>query len=194
MTCPAKSLECENSRTVSPYGLFVFGLILTIWLLKDIIGSIKLMLVSFQKRSIDFFFAGALVFTVTMLSIWTSVIYIIAIAVKNTDMIKDAVVLLFVVEVDERIFQLVESINPDWIEAIDNNMRGSLIYGGDDLVITSWAQKSAKSMESMRKKIRERGESFRMRNSKKGSGKREVKDKEEGRKTHSGAAGVESNL
>jgi len=156
MLCPANSLECEDLNNVSPYGIFIFGLILTIWLLRDIIGSVKLMLVSFKKRNIDFFFTSGVVFSVTMLSLWTSIIYIDAIAAKNTDMIKDAVVLLFVLEIDERIFQLAESVNPDWVHAIDRNMRNSLVYEGKNLVISSWIKGTSESFVSMSEMIRRR--------------------------------------
>eukprot|EP00594_Rhizosolenia_setigera_P002678 CAMPEP_0178953772 /NCGR_PEP_ID=MMETSP0789-20121207/8606_1 /TAXON_ID=3005 /ORGANISM="Rhizosolenia setigera, Strain CCMP 1694" /LENGTH=195 /DNA_ID=CAMNT_0020635071 /DNA_START=67 /DNA_END=654 /DNA_ORIENTATION=- len=153
MTCPPNSLDCENSYKVSDYGFFVFGLILTIWLLKDIVGSVKLILVSFQHRNIDFFFAGTVVFTVTMLSLWSSIIYIIAIAVKNTDLIKDAVVLLFVIEIDERIYELVENINPDWVDHIEKDMRNSFIYEGNDLVISSVIVGVFTTMRRARKKM-----------------------------------------
>eukprot|EP00594_Rhizosolenia_setigera_P004607 CAMPEP_0178953062 /NCGR_PEP_ID=MMETSP0789-20121207/8204_1 /TAXON_ID=3005 /ORGANISM="Rhizosolenia setigera, Strain CCMP 1694" /LENGTH=197 /DNA_ID=CAMNT_0020634267 /DNA_START=751 /DNA_END=1344 /DNA_ORIENTATION=+ len=154
MTCPANSLDCENSNKVSDYGKFVFGLILTIWLLKDIVSSIKLMLVSFQHRNIDFFFAGASVFTVTMLSLWSSIVYIIAIAVKNTDLIKDAVVLLFVIEIDERIYELVENINPEWVDDIERDMIEGSIYLGNDLVIGSVVEGVSTSVRRARRKIR----------------------------------------
>jgi len=170
ISCPPNSLECEDSNSVTDYGLFIFGLILAVWLFKDIVGSVKLMLVSFQKKSIDFFFASALIFTVTMLSLWTSVIYIIAIAAKNTDMIKDAVILLFVVEIDERIFELVKIMNPEWVSNIDNNMRNSYIHEGDDLIITSWANKS-------KEMIREKSLAFRRKiNSKASSGREQEGD------------------
>jgi len=128
-TCPSNTLECEDSRNTSGYGLFIFSVVLAIWLLRDIVDSVKLMLLSFKKKSIDYFFASGVIFTIT-------------IADKNTELIKDAVVLLFVIEVDERLFQLVERINPNWVGTIESTVRGSLVLNLDDLVISSFINKS----------------------------------------------------
>eukprot|EP00594_Rhizosolenia_setigera_P018860 CAMPEP_0178964760 /NCGR_PEP_ID=MMETSP0789-20121207/15868_1 /TAXON_ID=3005 /ORGANISM="Rhizosolenia setigera, Strain CCMP 1694" /LENGTH=98 /DNA_ID=CAMNT_0020649595 /DNA_START=100 /DNA_END=396 /DNA_ORIENTATION=- len=73
-------------------------------------------------------------------------------------MIKDAVVLLFVVELDERIFQLVESVNPDWVHAIENNMRNSLVYEGKNLLLSSWRKKYSESFKSVSKRISQKND------------------------------------
>jgi len=89
-----------------------------------------------------------------MLSLWTSIIYIVAIATKNTELIKDAVVLLFVIEVDERLFQLVESINSNWVGSIESTLRGSLVLNVDDLVISSSVKKSNERYKSVKRNVR----------------------------------------
>lgn len=144
--CSSNSFDCEDSRSVNSYGYFVFGVILTVWLSTDIIRSVKLMLLSFEKKNIDYFFASGMMFAVTMLSFWTSIYYIHGIAIKNTDLIKDAVVLLFVIEIDERILEVVEAINPVWTSEIENNLNRS-VYDGQDLVINSWVKKSAEKVD-----------------------------------------------
>lgn len=158
--CPSNTLECEDSKHTTAYGFFIFILILVIWLLRDIISSVKLLLCSLEKKNIDFFFASGLLFVVTTLSLWTSVTYIIAIVTKNTDLIKDAVVLLFVIEIDERLFQLVESIEPEWVRKIDENMRNSRVYEGKDLVLSTWINKSLVSGQKTFQRLEHFGKGF----------------------------------
>lgn len=138
MTCPPNSLDCEDTTAKNFLGYFIFTLLLTAWLLKDIVNSSKLMLLSLWDKNIDFFFTSSAIFIVTIVSASTSIyckfcVYLskspfvsfvilllethlfsffpsdnLAIATKNTEMIENAVILLFVNELDERLFQLAE--------------------------------------------------------------------------------------
>lgn len=55
------------------YGYIIFSLILGLWLLRDIVGSIKLLMLAMWKKNVDLFVASLVIFLVTMLSAWTSV-------------------------------------------------------------------------------------------------------------------------
>lgn len=73
MTCGKNSLECDDEKSRTVYGSLIFSLILSVWLLRDLIGSIKLFILSMWKKNIDFFFASVIILLVTSLSAWTSV-------------------------------------------------------------------------------------------------------------------------
>lgn len=162
MICPVNNIdECENLESKSTIGYFLFGIVLLIWLLRDLVGSFKLLLLSLQKKNIDFFFASSIIFFVTVISFWTSVVYSIAIATKNTDLIKDAVVLLFVIEIDERIFQLVEAMNPIWVEQIKKYMKNTTMYEGNVLVIHSLVKSYSESFRIKKGNITRRFQSLR---------------------------------
>lgn len=144
MICSEFSLECEEGKSQDSFGYLVFALVLTAWLLKDIVGSLKLFVLAVFKKNIDFFFASIIIFIVTAFSAWTSIyceylcvcasntlIYLLiqiltfffttfidnnAFSTKNTELIANAVILLFVNELDERLYQLVEACNSEWIK------------------------------------------------------------------------------
>lgn len=75
LTCAKNSLECTETKSLSPFGYLVFTLVLCTWLLRDIVGSIKLFLLSMHKGKIDFLFASAIIVLVSVFSIATSVYY-----------------------------------------------------------------------------------------------------------------------
>jgi len=131
MTCSKNSLECENEASRTPLGYLVFTLILGCWLLRDIVGSVKLFMIAMLKKNIDFLFASTILFVVTTLSAWTSVYYNLAIATKDTDLIVNAVILLFVNELDERVFQLVEACHLEWASEVDESIQRNSYHEGD---------------------------------------------------------------
>eukprot|EP00594_Rhizosolenia_setigera_P010026 CAMPEP_0178961804 /NCGR_PEP_ID=MMETSP0789-20121207/13950_1 /TAXON_ID=3005 /ORGANISM="Rhizosolenia setigera, Strain CCMP 1694" /LENGTH=321 /DNA_ID=CAMNT_0020645759 /DNA_START=817 /DNA_END=1783 /DNA_ORIENTATION=- len=138
MVCSSKSLDCENSRAVNLYGYSIFALVLGVWLMRDMVSTLKLLLLALQKKSIDFLFTSGFVLLITLLSAWTSIYYNQAIATKNTDMIVNTVILLFVIELDEILYELAEIINEKWIEGIENKMRQSAAQNIDsDLLLKS---------------------------------------------------------
>lgn len=73
MICSEFSLECEEGKSQDSFGYLVFALVLTAWLLKDIVGSLKLFVLAVFKKNIDFFFASIIIFIVTAFSAWTSI-------------------------------------------------------------------------------------------------------------------------
>lgn len=73
LTCSMNSLECEDENSLDLYGGLIFGLILSVWLMKDIIASLKLLMIAMWKKNIDYFFGSMIILLVTALSAWTSV-------------------------------------------------------------------------------------------------------------------------
>jgi len=147
MSCSKNSLYCEDTESRSSFGYSIFALILTAWLLKDIVGAWKLFLLSLWQRKIDFFFASSVITVVTLFSSLTSIYYNMAIAKKDTDIITNAVILLFVNEIDERLYQLTEACDIEWIKEVNESLTRNSYFDRSELLIH-------RSLHTLRKTIR----------------------------------------
>lgn len=73
-----------------------------------------------------------------------------AIATKDTDLIVNAVILLFVNELDERLFQLVQTCNFSFAEEVDESLERTSFYDNDQrLNVYRAVNKVTKRLRSM---------------------------------------------
>ena len=57
------------------------------------------------------------------MTVYTSVLYNRAIATTNTQLIVNAVILLFVTDLDEKVYELMLACKPQWVERIKNDAK-----------------------------------------------------------------------
>lgn len=74
-----------------------------------------------------------------------------AIAAKNTEVIVNAVILLFVAEIDERLYQLAQGINKGWVKDIKDTADKDQHFF-DDLIISSTVTRISKYRQSIGKR------------------------------------------
>lgn len=125
--CPRDELQCRNTTGVTYYGWIAYALLITAHILKDVLNGLKLVALSGtgghpKYKRICFLFGGAVLVIISVFTIYASTTYNMAIAVRNTDLITNAVIIIFISDMDELIDDLVMEINPYWItkkEAID---------------------------------------------------------------------------
>lgn len=153
MTCSSTSLECTDSNQITYYGYAIFSTVLALWLLQDVVSCIKLLLLALEKKNIDFLFTSGFVFVITVLSAWTSIYYNSAIATKNTELIVNTVILLFVVELDEKLYELAETINESLVSGIEKRMNENN-NSTKDLLLKNWSQIPSNSFKSVKGGIR----------------------------------------
>lgn len=153
MTCLSTSLECTDSNQITYYGYAIFSTVLAVWLLRDVVSCIKLLLLALEKKNIDFLFTSGFVFVITVLSAWTSIYYNSAIATKNTELIVNTVILLFVVELDEKLYELAETINESLVSGIEKRMIENN-NSSKDLLLMNWTQIPSNSFKSVKGGIR----------------------------------------
>eukprot|EP00594_Rhizosolenia_setigera_P020063 CAMPEP_0178954514 /NCGR_PEP_ID=MMETSP0789-20121207/9035_1 /TAXON_ID=3005 /ORGANISM="Rhizosolenia setigera, Strain CCMP 1694" /LENGTH=171 /DNA_ID=CAMNT_0020635929 /DNA_START=675 /DNA_END=1190 /DNA_ORIENTATION=- len=100
---------------------------------------------------------------VTLFSAMTSVYYNYAIATKDTDIITNAVILLFVNEIDERLFQLAEACNYYLVDEVDKSFQLNTYHDTTELVINQGIERISsvfhirKSHESIEENVPDRG-------------------------------------
>ena len=99
--CPRDQDGCENKSDLTLQGWAVFAILMIAYLLKDIISGTKLIVLSAKERHdshkrMRFFFGGWLLTTVTFF----------------TEIIMNSVVILFICDIDECLYDILMIINP----------------------------------------------------------------------------------
>merc|ERR1712087_964408 len=88
-------------------------------LLKDVINGTKLIVLSGTaqdptNQKIRFFIGGTFLIIASSFTIYASTTYNWAIATSNTELITNAVIILFITDIDEMVDEIVMAIGPSW--------------------------------------------------------------------------------
>merc|ERR1712194_275863 len=88
-------------------------------LLKNVINGTKLVILSIKGKSplhqrVKFLFCGLCFIVASTFTVFASTVYNQAIATSNTDLIANAVIILFITDIDEMLYELLTVINPRW--------------------------------------------------------------------------------
>lgn len=121
--CDRVSDQCEDLGDVTWQGWFLFGLLMTAYMGKDMVCGGKMITLSGKSRHdvsqrIRFFVGGTLLSCVSVYIFYASTIYNISIATTNTELIYNAVIILFIMEMDERVFETIDAVNQRWIDKV----------------------------------------------------------------------------
>ena len=133
--CNPSEDTCKNENDVSTWGYTSFFVLMLMFLLKDLIDGFKMVVLSGKKRHrpslrARFFIGGMILCAISVVRfivffsnmcftqahhllsqfiIYASAVYIWATATTDTEVIADAVIVLFVMQLDEEVFVLLES-------------------------------------------------------------------------------------
>merc|ERR1712032_1169607 len=111
--CSRDSIICQDQESLDSYGWVIFAVLMAAYLLKDVISGAKMIVYSGKshplRRRAKFFFGGVFLCSVTLFILYASAVYNSVIATSNTDMIVNSVAILFIMEVDERFYEILES-------------------------------------------------------------------------------------
>jgi hypothetical protein len=116
--CPLNSEGCSDEWAVSAYGWAMWLFLILASLLDDLVNGVKLVTLSASRKSFRSLLCGMVLFGVASLAIFTSAMYNQAIALTDTELIVNAVILLFVNEVDEQIFKIVQMANRKFLKKV----------------------------------------------------------------------------
>lgn len=123
MSCPNNEELCDDSRFISIHGWVIFGIILSSFLFKDLIDGLLLVYESLTSSGgLKELFTGIVVLFVTSFLFLGSALYNYSTSLSDTDLLKDVVVLLFLSEVDGKLFQIVEHVFPSWTEQVQKRI------------------------------------------------------------------------
>lgn len=117
--CPRDQVDCTDSNGRDWMGWVPFCVLMATYLLKNIINGTKLVVIAIQGKSplhqrVKFLFCGLCFIVAASFTLFASTIYNQAIATTNTELIANAVIILFITDIDEMLFDLLTVINPRW--------------------------------------------------------------------------------
>jgi len=121
--CTRSSDECHNTNSITPQGWAMAIVLVIVFVSKDLICGLKMVRLSGKKRHshslrVRFFTGGTILCFITTYIIYASVIYNKTIATSNTELIYNGVIILFINEIDEKIFELIDANYAKWIDNV----------------------------------------------------------------------------
>ena len=135
--CPRSSLECTDEAVIKVDGWMLFVIVTVFHLSTDFVRGVMQVQKGVTTSNINLFIGGFRLLLLTTLALFTSGYYNLALAVKTTDLIMNAVILLFINDLDEQLFRCLEALAPDWIQErlieIEENLSTQVGVVADDL-------------------------------------------------------------
>ena len=127
--CPDNRIDCVDLRKTNAYGWTLFGLVVICSLGRDLLMSLRQMEQGVRKRDSKLVTSGLVLLILSGVALLSSFIYNRALAEKNTDLIMNAVVLIFVMDIDDQIYMICEKSFPMWTKRVDKDIKEK-IEGG----------------------------------------------------------------
>ena len=115
--CLSNEETCEDTSSTTLTGWVFFGIVVVAFLAVDFVLGYHQITLSIQRSCPQLFFSGMGMLYITTLALFTSVAYNYALASSNTDLIVNAVILLFVNDMDECFLEALVYIAPKWTVA-----------------------------------------------------------------------------
>jgi len=124
-TCLPSGIECNDLRekTIGPMGWYSFIIVISVFLFKDVLDALSLIYEGVTVSDVRGIFAGSVVLFITCESAIASYLFNYAAGASETDILKDAAVLLFLTDVDEQVYIVVERFFPEFLESIDEKIK-----------------------------------------------------------------------
>lgn len=113
-SCNPSDNRCIDTNGVTNMGYTIFVILMIVFLSTDLICGLKLVVLSGKRRHSHsvrarFFIGGIALCSVTMYIVYVSTLYIMATARSDTDVVTDAVIILFITDIDEKVFDLLQA-------------------------------------------------------------------------------------
>ena len=137
--CPRNTEECNSESTVGVYGWVMWALLVFTSVLDDFANGLKLLNLSASRKDFRSFCGSAIITSITVLAVWTSAAYNRAIAMTSTELIVNAVILLFVNDIDEQIYNATRVICPEFVARMGEQAEAlsSRLTGADEKEVTN---------------------------------------------------------
>lgn len=132
LICPNTSAVCKDSNTVSKFGWFLFFVVTIATLGVDYVNSALQIRKSMVLLDPWLFFSGFLHMAMTVLALFASGFYNQALATSNTELIVNAVILLFINDLDEQFMNIFQVLAPGWVDERIEEVRKNMIGRVED--------------------------------------------------------------
>merc|ERR1712161_83777 len=121
--CNPLEYMCEDTNDRTWRGWVIFIALMVVFLAKDVICGLKVVNLSGKKRHshslrVRLFSGGVILWGITVYTVYVSAIYIQATATSDTELVTDAAVILFIMELDEKLFELIKAHASSWMDGV----------------------------------------------------------------------------
>lgn len=128
MRCPDNSIECGDEMNRSLLGWILFYVITFLFTASDLMNSVLQLVKSVFIKDFQLFLSGLFLFALTLLAAFATIVYNIALAANDTDLLANAVILMFINDLDEQFLSVLETLAPGWIEVRLEEVTSTLEY------------------------------------------------------------------
>ena len=122
--CPNNGTDCTSHNQTNLVGWLTFAGVVAAFLMKDFFSGCLM----FYESSLNFnmrgVIAGMVLINITTLSIVASAVFLCATIVSNISLIQDAVIVLFLNDVDDKILMMFQAIVPMWTDNLRKRIGG----------------------------------------------------------------------
>jgi len=127
--CSRNNLICRNNSDVTAFGWIVFTLFALVYLVCDMLNGLKIVWgVSehgLSRKGFQTFIGGCSLFVITALALYATVVYNVSASRSNLEMIFNTVILLFVNDLDEKLYASLRVVSPEWLEKTTTEIAAS---------------------------------------------------------------------
>lgn len=145
--CPFTSNNCDNDSDVNTFGWIMFFVATLFTLSLDYINSSLQILMSVEVSNTRMLISGSLHLGITVLALFCSFYYNMALATTNTELIVNAVILLFINDLDEQLLNTLTALVPGWVGLRIGEIREHITEIGEE-VKREYGEKSRRRIEA----------------------------------------------
>jgi hypothetical protein len=92
------------------------AVVLIIYLMKDIVMSFRMILRGGATKSIRVVLVGSTLLMITTVALWTTFMYFILLKPSQTESLANAVSVIIVNDIDEKLFEMLQCVCPQWVQ------------------------------------------------------------------------------
>jgi len=122
MSCPDTRTWCSSQKKTSYTGWVTFVVVVAIFLLRDFLSGFLLFYESSVQINMRGTIAAIILLIITTLSCVASAIFLYATSISNIAIVQDAVIVLFLNDIDEQILMIIQTICPGWCDLVEDNI------------------------------------------------------------------------
>ena len=127
-SCPDDRTYCTDQRKTNLAGWLTYVFVVAIFLLKDFFSGFLLFYESTLHFNIRGMIAGMVLLNITTLTIVASAIFLYATSISNITLVKDAVIVLFLNDIDEQVLMFLQTIAPGWTDEVEDSITQEYLY------------------------------------------------------------------
>ena len=125
--CPDNTEECVNLKKATTWGWALSTFVVFCFIGTDVVMSFRQFFQGIIRKDPAIIISGLVLFFLTFMAIYSSFMYNRILAEKNTDLILNAVVLIFIMDVDDKMHSICKKLFPEWTMKVQEDIRQKIL-------------------------------------------------------------------